>query len=87
MEIALDKDRKKFNLLIRAVNGSGKTLAFLIPIIAALEPKHTWAEDKNFRGKLMKNEIFKPQGVIIIKNTLLQSQLNQYLVNFRDYGK
>lgn len=35
----------------------------------------------------MKDEIFRPQGVIVIKNTLLQSQLNQYLTNFRDYGK
>lgn len=87
LEIALDKDRKKFNLLIRAINGSGKTLAFLIPMIVALEPNHKYAEDKTVRGKHMKDEIFKPQGVIIIKNTLLQSQLNQYLINFKDYGR
>lgn len=35
----------------------------------------------------MLNEIFKPQGVIIIQNFLLQSQLNDYLTNFREYGK
>lgn len=37
METALDPARKKFNLLVRAINGSGKTLAFLLPMICALE--------------------------------------------------
>jgi len=37
MDIALNPARKKFNVLIRAINGSGKTLAFLLPIINALE--------------------------------------------------
>ena len=55
-------------------------------MISALVANHKIAEDKMNRGKMMKDEIFKPQGVIIIKNSLLQSQLNQYLINFRDYG-
>lgn len=36
MDIALNVDRKKFNLLIRSMNGSGKSLAFLIPILSSL---------------------------------------------------
>ena len=36
LNICLDEDRKKFNMLIRAINGSGKTLAFLLPMILAL---------------------------------------------------
>ena len=55
LKIALDEDRKKFNLLIRAVNGSGKTLSFLLPMIYALEPKQVIAEDKKARGKVMEN--------------------------------
>lgn len=47
LKICLDPDRKKFNLLIRAINGSGKTLAFLVPIINALQPGLKTAEDKN----------------------------------------
>ena len=86
LNIALDKDRKKFNILIRAINGSGKTLAFLLPMFAALVPNQVIAEDKTVRGKVMKDEIFKPQGVIIIQNFLLQSQLNEYLKYFREYG-
>lgn len=38
------------------------------------------------RGKLQVNEIFRPQGIIIIQNFLLQSQLNEYLKNFKQYG-
>ena len=62
-------------------------MAFLLPIISALEPGLKIAEDKTVRGKTTENEIFKPQGVIIIQNFLLQSQLNEYLKNFRDYGE
>ena len=38
LEITTNPDRKKFNMLIRAVNGAGKTLSFLIPIINSIEP-------------------------------------------------
>jgi superfamily II DNA/RNA helicase len=83
----MDPSRKKFNVLIRAVNGSGKTLAFLLPMISSFEPGLKYAEDKMLRGgKVEKNEIFRPQGVIIIQNFLLQSQLGDYLKNFRRYG-
>jgi len=51
----LDPARKKFNVLIRAINGSGKTLAFLLPIINALESGLKTAEDKTFRGKVQQN--------------------------------
>lgn len=47
LEIALNEDRKKFNLIIRAINGSGKTLAFLIPLLNSLQPGLKVAEDKN----------------------------------------
>ncbi len=39
-------DRKKFNYLIRAVNGAGKTMSFLLPILNSLEPGIKYAEDK-----------------------------------------
>lgn len=35
----------------------------------------------------MTNEIFRPQAVIIIQNFLLQSQLNEYLNYFKDFGE
>ena len=47
LEIALNMERKKFNLIIRSMNGSGKTLAFLIPILNSLQSGLKTAEDKN----------------------------------------
>ena len=44
-------------------------------------------EDKFARGKTMANEVYRPQAIIIIQNFLLQSQLNEYLSYFRDYGE
>lgn len=44
-------------------------------------------EDKVVRGKTMTNEVYHPQAIIIIQNFLLQSQLNEYLSYFRDYGE
>ena len=44
-------------------------------------------EDKVVRGKTMTNEVYRPQAIIIIQNFLLQSQLNEYLSYFRDYGE
>ena len=35
----------------------------------------------------MTNEVYRPQAIIIIQNFLLQSQLNEYLSYFRDYGE
>lgn len=46
LEITTDEDRKKYNLLIRAINGAGKTFAFLLPILNSLEPGLKTAEDK-----------------------------------------
>jgi superfamily II DNA/RNA helicase len=51
----LNPSRKKFNVLIRAVNGSGKTLAFLLPMISSLEPGLKFCEDKIVRGKTLEN--------------------------------
>ena len=45
--VTTDPDRKKFNYLIRAVNGAGKTMSFLLPILNSLEPGVKYAEDKN----------------------------------------
>ena len=46
LEITVNPDRKKFNLLIRSANGSGKTMAFLIPILNCIEPGLKTAQDK-----------------------------------------
>jgi len=46
LEIALNPDRKKFNLLIRSANGSGKTMSFLIPIMNCIEAGLKISEDK-----------------------------------------
>lgn len=46
LEVTTNPDRKKFNMLIRAANGSGKTMSFLVPIINALQPGQKTAEDK-----------------------------------------
>ena len=46
LEIATNPDRKKFNMLIRAINGAGKTLSFLIPMINSVEKGWQVAEDK-----------------------------------------
>jgi superfamily II DNA/RNA helicase len=46
LEVTTDSDRKKFNYLIRAVNGAGKTMSFLLPILNSIEPNVKFAEDK-----------------------------------------
>lgn len=38
------------------------------------------------KGKVIKNEIFAPQGVIILQNNVLQQQIESILQNFIDYG-
>ena len=45
LSIALYEE-KKFNLLIRSMNGSGKTLAFILPILNSLRSGLKCAEDK-----------------------------------------
>jgi hypothetical protein len=45
--VTVNPDRKKFNILIRAANGSGKTMAFLVPILNSIEPGLKTAEDKS----------------------------------------
>ncbi len=46
LEITVNPERKKFNILIRAANGSGKTMAFMVPIMNAIKPGVAIAEDK-----------------------------------------
>ena len=46
LRVTTDEDRKKFNYLIRAVNGAGKTMAFLLPILNSLRPGLKCAQDK-----------------------------------------
>ena len=38
LEITENPDRKKFNLLISTPNGSGKTMAYMVPILNAIKP-------------------------------------------------
>lgn len=61
--------------MIRAANGAGKTLSFLLPMMNALKQGVKFAEDKTFRGKIISNELFKPQGVILLQNNVLQEQI------------
>jgi superfamily II DNA/RNA helicase len=46
LEITVNPDRKKFNILIRAANGSGKTMSFVVPILNAIEVGVPTAENK-----------------------------------------
>ena len=46
LEVTVNPDRKKFNVLIRAANGSGKTMSFMVPIMNAIEPGLPTAQDK-----------------------------------------
>ncbi len=46
LEVTTNPDRKKFNILVRAANGSGKTMSFLLPILNALQPNLKNSEDK-----------------------------------------
>lgn len=46
LDVTVNPDRKKFNILIRAANGSGKTMSFLVPILNSIEPGLPTAEDK-----------------------------------------
>jgi superfamily II DNA/RNA helicase len=45
--VTVNPDRKKFNVLIRAANGSGKTMSFIVPILNSIEQGVQIAEDKN----------------------------------------
>jgi superfamily II DNA/RNA helicase len=47
LDITVNPDRKKFNVLIRAANGSGKTMSFLVPILNSIQGGLSTAEDKN----------------------------------------
>lgn len=46
LKIVSNPERKKFNILIRASNGAGKTMCFLLPLLNSLEPGLKIAEDK-----------------------------------------
>lgn len=46
LEVTVNPDRKKFNILIRAANGSGKTMSFMVPILNSIQPGINTAEDK-----------------------------------------
>lgn len=39
------------------------------------------------RGKVIQNEIFKPQGVILLQNNVLQEQIESILKEFIEYGE
>lgn len=44
--MTVNPDRKKFNVLVRAANGSGKTMAFIVPILNSISPGIMTAQDK-----------------------------------------
>jgi superfamily II DNA/RNA helicase len=46
LDVTVNPDRKKFNVLIRAANGSGKTMAFMVPILNSIQPGLETALDK-----------------------------------------
>lgn len=46
LDVTVNPDRKKFNVLIRAANGSGKTMSFMVPILNSIEVGLPTAEDK-----------------------------------------
>jgi len=54
-------------------------MSFLLPMLNAIRPGLKSAEDKVFRGKVIANEIFKPQGVILLQNNVLQEQIESIL--------
>lgn len=62
-------------------------MSFLLPIMNSLRPGLKCAEDKVFRGKVIQNEIFKPQGVILLQNNVLQEQIESILKEFLEYGE
>lgn len=69
-------------------------MSFLLPILNALQPGQKTSEDKslyflnNFsKGKIMPNEIFRPQGVIIVQTNILQDQIQKILAVFQEFGK
>ena len=39
------------------------------------------------RGKILKDEIFKPQGVILLQNNVLQEQIESILKEFIKFGE
>lgn len=58
-------------------------MSFLIPILNSIEPGLKTAEDKSFKGKIQHNEIFKPQGIIIVQTNILQDQLQRILKQYQ----
>jgi len=39
------------------------------------------------KGRVIKDEIFKPQGVILLQNNVLQEQIQNILKEFIEYGE
>lgn len=79
LAITTNPDRKKYSMVIRSSNGSGKTLCFLIPILNSLKPGTTTVQDKKVGNKVIKNQIFLPQGVILIQTGTLAQQIENEL--------
>lgn len=79
-------DRKKFNLLIRSSNGSGKTLCYLLPILNALRQGVVTAKDKKVGPKLFKDEIFCPQAIIFVQTGILAQQIELILKDLKSHA-
>jgi superfamily II DNA/RNA helicase len=70
-------------MIIRSSNGSGKTLCYLIPILNSIQPGIQIVKDKVIGTKTQKNEIFMPQGVILVQTALLMQQIEDELVKIQ----
>lgn len=66
-------------MVIRSSNGSGKTFTYLIPILNSLRPGLPVCKDKTVGTKVQKDEIFMPQGVILIQTAMLMQQIEEEL--------
>lgn len=62
-------------------------MAFLVPIMNSVKPGLPNAEDKNFKGKLLQKEVFKPQGVILVQTNILQDQIQRILGQYSKFGE
>jgi superfamily II DNA/RNA helicase len=77
-QVDSDPDRKKYSMIIRSSNGSGKTFTYVIPILNSLQPGLPVCADRRMpTGKILKDEIFMPQGVILVQTALLAQQIEE----------
>jgi superfamily II DNA/RNA helicase len=70
-------------MIIRSSNGSGKTLCYLIPILNSIRPGVQVVKDKIIGTKTQKNEIFMPQGVILVQTAMLMQQIEEELIKIQ----